>query len=117
MAGKISANLATQKKLLARFRILWAALSAPQPMGAPKLAQAMALVAASFKGRMGENLAEAMRHMTANPSAQMGLAVATGLALGAAYPQELGAFLSRLDVTRTVLETVLGGVKILDIFL
>ena len=112
IASNINKNTAAQKKLVGRLKMLWGALALPQPQATPKLATAMAIVASGIRQKKPISTQEVAYHVLNNKSLQMGLAISTGLAVGASHPAETAAFFySGLDATRTVFDLTFGQTK------
>lgn len=112
LSKQISDERAAQRKLMGRVKALRASLMTPQPLGAPKLARAMAFVASGIRHKSKFELNQALRHFASSRSSRMGIAIGSGLALGTLYPAEASAFMyGSLDVTRTAAEVVFGRLR------
>jgi len=83
--NQMGKNLVTQRKLMARLRVLWASLTLPQPVGAPKVETALELIKSSLGmggPTYGGELNEGLRQLINVRSVKMaGTAFAVGLFL------------------------------------
>lgn len=83
--NQMGKNLIVQRKLTARLRLLWASLTLPQPIGAPKVETALELIktglgigAPSYGGELNEGLRQ---FINTRPVKMAGTAFAVGLFL------------------------------------
>ncbi len=111
-------TIAKQRKLSNRMTAFWSRLTVPQPLGAPKIQQALGMIAASVhhkdsqatEGLDRSALArEGIARLLANGKARIALPVLIGAGLAAIYPAEAGQFYYQaIEGVRTSMDAVLG---------
>jgi len=118
-ALSIANNFRAQKKLMSRVAFLWAQMSIPRPLGAPKIVQALSLVASGLdpeNKKRSLNFKEGLLQLANHRGVQMGAAIVTGAALGLIYPREMAQFFyGGLDITKTVMELAFGKARAIAI--
>lgn len=111
-------TIAKQRKLSNRISALWTRMTVPQPLGAPKIQQALGMIAASVYHRdsqANEGLEpaamakEGIARLLATGKGKVGLAVLVGGGLAAIYPAEAGQFsYQAIEGIRTSMDAVMG---------
>ncbi|MGE0762939.1 MAG: hypothetical protein AB7N80_06650 [Bdellovibrionales bacterium] len=112
--------ISATRKLSNRVNAFWARMVMPQPLGAPKVQQALGLVAAGVTSKdawsagakqMCAITKEGLAELVANRRSRMALEVLTGAALCSLYPAETAQFAYHsLDVARNMSTAFLGWV-------
>lgn len=113
-----AAGISSVRKLTNRINAFWARLIMPQPLGAPKIQQALGLIAAgvssidTWKANGLQACAmtkEGLMELVANRRSRMALEVLTGAALCAVYPAETAQMAYQaVDLGRNLLSGFLG---------
>lgn len=116
--GKITPALVAQRKLLARIHMLWLRLTMPQPLGAPKIQEALAIVAAGVSAKNSwatpglqwtDLTKEGLARFFANRKVRVATPILVGALLGLGYPAEFSQFMyGSLDVIQQIGNATLG---------
>ncbi len=116
--GSITPALTAQRKLLARVHMLWLRMTMPQPLGAPKIQEALAIVAAGVSmqnslmtpGLQWTDLTkEGLARFFANRKVRVATPILVGAILGLGYPAEFAQFMyGGLDVIQQVGNMAMG---------
>ncbi len=114
--NSIAATQAAQTRLFARIRLLWARLTLPKPDGAPKIKEALFMVAGAFSGKLqGEAARRAKREgalqLIHHPYIKYGAPVVAVATLGMLSPQFAEYLYGVMDLTRAGLGTLLGNIE------
>jgi len=116
-AKNISANIEAEKRLLSKLHQFWARMTLPQPNGAPKIIQGLALIASAFsphsKASRTAALNEGILRIANHPNVQIAGAIVTGTAMGIVFPEQMAhLFYLSTDLTRSIMNWAIDGSRL-----